>query len=108
MFAGGAIGRVDVTRSATVAGRLTTFLTPCRRKTGVRLHPSRPYFFGPDSRGESRDGVIAYGYTAGLGIDIALMPNVFVRAEWEYIHFAPVMDVDIYVNTVRAGVGVKF
>ena len=108
VFAGGAIGRVNVTRSATVAGVRVDVPDVVPPEDGGPIAPLPPAPFGPDSRGESRDGVIAYGYTAGLGLDIALMPNVFVRAEWEFIHFAPVMDVDIYVNTVRAGVGVKF
>jgi opacity protein-like surface antigen len=47
-----------------------------------------------------------YGYSGGLGIDMMLFANLFVRAEWEYMRFtAPV---DTTVNTVRAGIGYKF
>src|ERR1700754_134662 len=47
-----------------------------------------------------------YGYSGGLGIDMMLFANLFVRAEWEYMRFtAPV---DTTVNTVRAGIVYKF
>ena len=47
-----------------------------------------------------------YGYSGGLGIDMMLIANLFLRAEWEYMRFtAPV---DTTVNTVRAGIGYKF
>jgi len=39
---------------------------------------------------------------------VALLPNVFVRAEWEYIQFFPVQDFKIHIATGRVGVGVKF
>jgi outer membrane immunogenic protein len=102
------VGRVNVVRNATVAYVREDIPDVVAPEDGGPITPEAPFFFGPQSRGENRDGVFAYGYTGGLGIDIALMPNLFVRAEWEYIQFAPVMDVNIYVNTVRAGAGLKF
>ena len=107
VFFGGAVGRADTIRSATISYR--------RRDIPDNVVPPAPpitpepdFNFGPQTRAETREGVFAYGYTAGLGIDIALMPNVFMRAEWEYIQFLPVQDFRIHMNTVRAGVGVKF
>lgn len=47
-----------------------------------------------------------YGYTAGLGVDVALYAGLFLRAEWEYIRFTSAIDTNI--NTVRAGLGYKF
>ena len=52
--------------------------------------------------------MFAYGYTAGLGLDVIVLPNVFLRAEWEYVQFFPVQDVKIHLNTARVGVGIKF
>jgi opacity protein-like surface antigen len=108
VFAGGAIGRVDVRRTASVAYVREDIPDVVAPIDGGPLTPQAPFFFGPETRGENRKGVFAYGYTAGLGMDIAIMPNLFFRAEWEYIQFAPVMDVNIYINTLRAGLGFRF
>ena len=103
-FAGAALGRVDVVRSATVAYNrhdipdVTNPVTP----------PLPDYNFGPETRTERKDGVFAYGYTAGLGLDVLVLPNVFLRAEWEYVQFFAVQDVKIHLNTGRVGVGIKF
>lgn len=47
-----------------------------------------------------------YGYAAGAGVDVMLLGNVFLRAEWEYLKFTS--PVDVSVNTVRGGIGMKF
>ena len=52
--------------------------------------------------------MIAYGFTAGLGIEVAVMQNLFVRAEWEFIEFPNVSDFRVQANSVRAAVGMKF
>jgi len=31
-----------------------------------------------------------FGWTAGAGIDFLIMPNVFLRGEYEYVSFAGV------------------
>jgi opacity protein-like surface antigen len=104
MFGGLAVGRADVTRSATVAYRRTDIpdaATP-------PITPLPDFYYGPVTRTDASNGVFAYGYTAGLGIDIAVTSNMFLRAEWEYIQFAPFQDINVSLNTGRAGLGVKF
>jgi|SRR5579872_480470 len=49
---------------------------------------------------------LIYGYSAGLGVDIALVAGLFMRAEWEYIRFTD--QIDTSVNTVRVGLAYKF
>ncbi len=50
-----------------------------------------------------------FGYTAGVGVDWALMQNVFLRAEYEYINFGSFYDLnDCTFRPVRLGAGVKF
>jgi outer membrane immunogenic protein len=106
-FAGLALGRVDVSRSATVGYRRqdNPDIVP---PPGTPITPEPDVFFGPVTKTEVRESVVAYGYAAGLGMDVALMPNVFLRGEWEYIQFNPVQDYKIHLNTFRAGLGVKF
>jgi opacity protein-like surface antigen len=106
-FLGAAVGRVDISRSATVAYTredIPDSVTP----PALPITPQTDYIFGPQTRSENRKGVFAYGYTAGLGVDVSLLPNVFLRAEWEYVQFFPVQDFKIHLNTGRVGVAVKF
>ena len=101
------VGRVDVVRSATVAYTRHDIPDACiapRRRQPV----TSGYNFGPRNPRRERKGVFAYGYAAGLGLDVALLPNVFLRAEWEYVQFIPVEDFKIHLNTGRVGVGIKF
>ena len=51
---------------------------------------------------------VTVGFTAGAGLDIALMENVFLRAEYQYAWFDDFNGHKFNVNTVRGGVGVKF
>ncbi len=51
---------------------------------------------------------IVYGAAVGGGLDIAVTHNVFLRAELEYIRFAPVADIVLAVAAARVGAGVRF
>jgi outer membrane immunogenic protein len=92
-FVGVAVGRADVSRSATV-----NLVNPA-------FGPA-PYF--TDSDLLSKLGDFAYGYTAGLGLDICLMSNLFVRAEYEYVQFGAFNEIKAHIHTARVGAGVKF
>ena len=50
----------------------------------------------------------AYGLTTGIGVDVGLTPNIFVRGELEYIYFAPVQGIQISLTSARVGAGFKF
>lgn len=102
-FAGLAIGRADVRRSATVTYTRTD--SPDDPGTNPPL-PS--VTIGPTTRSEVANGVFTYGYAAGLGVDVALMPNLFLRAEWEYVRFTSFEDINASFNTARAAIGLKF
>jgi opacity protein-like surface antigen len=49
-----------------------------------------------------------YGGAVGLGVDVLLTNNLFVRAEWEYVQFQPFEGFNLNVNSVRAAAGAKF
>jgi opacity protein-like surface antigen len=103
-FAAAAIGRADTVRSATVAYQrvdIPDIVDP-------PITPQPTFNFGPQTRAEAKYGAIAYGYAAGLGLDVAFTPNIFMRAEYEYLQFLPVEDVIIRLHTFRAGLGFKF
>lgn len=98
LFGGVALGQANINRRADY-GLFYQFV-------GDPAHPKPD--LGPFSRGitDTANAHFIYGYSGGLGVDIMLFANLFVRAEWEYLRFtAPV---DTTVNTVRAGIGYKF
>src|SRR3954468_14715970 len=98
MFGGVALGQADINRRADVQ--------LAYRYVGTQ-NPRLPDILPPpDSLTDNANAHFLYGYSGGLGIDMMLFANLFVRAEWEYMRFtAPV---DTTVNTVRAGIGYKF
>ena len=87
------IGRFDSAVSATVTDVQTGALTGT---------------FGPVTQTDAKTDVIDAGFVTGLGMDVAVMPNVFLRAEWEYIIWAPVNSIKSTLNTGRVGVAVRF
>jgi outer membrane immunogenic protein len=94
VFAGGALGNADITRSVRVTDALST------SQLG-------PFAQVPDlTSNDTEHNHLVYGYTAGVGVDINLIGCLFMRAEWEYTRFTATVDTSI--NTVRAGLGYKF
>jgi outer membrane immunogenic protein len=92
---GGAVGRFDYSSTAS--------LTDSQTQGGGA--PS-VYTAGPIS--ESKNNAIIGGFVAGLGMDIALTPNVFLRGEYEFVGFAKVNGVNNSLSTGRVGLGVRF
>jgi outer membrane immunogenic protein len=111
-FAGLAVGRADVSRFTTLAGSTKTVTPPPTIGIGGISIPGVPVT-GPldlprDPQVQAQNGVIAYGFTAGLGIEVAVLNNLFVRAEWEFVEFPNIRDMRVQANSVRAAVGLKF
>jgi opacity protein-like surface antigen len=106
MMAGLAVGVVDYSRSATV--NLTgTDVSPSAQDPNDGI-PPRPGYTLVDSRTDAKNGAIAFGYMFGAGIDIGLLPNLFVRGEYEWVQFIPVGGIEIQTNTFRTALALKF
>jgi outer membrane immunogenic protein len=86
---GFAFGRADITRSVQID------LT----ENGI------PMDF---AMSETRKGRFIYGWSAGGGMDVLVMPNIFVRGEVEYISFAQAQGIEAQITTARLGAGFKF
>lgn len=96
-FIGAALGRADVSRTAqvTVAGF---------DNIGANLPP-----YGlAQTATEAKNGDFAYGYATGLGVDICVIQNVFVRGEYEFVRFGDFNDLKTHIHTIRAAAGFKF
>jgi opacity protein-like surface antigen len=97
VFGGAAFGRADITRTAAYALDY--------QYVGTQV-PPLPNYAGAASASDVQKGSFVYGYAAGLGLDMMLYSNLFVRAEWEYMRLTSAVDVSI--NTARLGLGYKF
>jgi outer membrane immunogenic protein len=118
-FAGIALGRADVTQSARASATYTDWVNTCTTTLGVVscafqpvLIPGttvplvRPLSFAPQS--SSQSGKFVYGGAGGLGLDMVLTSNVFVRLEWEYLLFQPIDGIHANVNSLRTALGFLF
>jgi outer membrane immunogenic protein len=96
---GAAVGRFNyaTTATTTVSGNSPTILPPNNT-------------YGPvtDVQTNAKNGAITAGFVVGLGMDVAITPNVFLRGEWEYVGFAPISGIRTGINTGRVGVGLRF
>jgi opacity protein-like surface antigen len=90
---GFALGRADISRSATAVGTETS---------GAIV---TPFAF---SASESRKAAFIYGWSAGGGVDVMLMPNLFLRGEYEYTAFTKIQGIEARISTARFGAGLKF
>jgi outer membrane immunogenic protein len=90
-FVGVALGRANINISETT--------------TLVQASPSGTFVF-PGTNGTN--GEWLYGMTGGVGLDVALTPNIFVRGEYEFVQFQQVAGTTIELNTARIGAGFKF
>lgn len=113
-FAGVAVGRADISRSASMGGTLQDdySVSDLYSVGGTIVSVSRPvqdvYTLTPGSQGDNKSGVFMYGWTAGLGMDVALTQNIFLRGEWEWVQFTSVDGININLSTVRGALGAKF
>jgi opacity protein-like surface antigen len=99
-----AVARADVSRSATVF----TIRRDFPDAEDPPLVPIPDEVIGPNSRAEEKNGGFYAGYAAGLGADVAVLPNVFLRGEWEIVHLPNIKGMSITLNSLRGGIGMKF
>lgn len=103
-FTGVAVGHANVNIAATVFGQENPQNQPCT-PAGPATPVCVPFSFTGTA---GKNGEWLVGFTFGGGLDVALTRNVFLRAEYEYVQFAPIANLVVDVNTVRGGLGVKF
>ncbi|MGH6664184.1 MAG: outer membrane protein, partial [Pseudolabrys sp.] len=85
---GGAVGRFNYANSATVHNVGTP-------PAGSPILP----FDTLDTDSSAKNNAVVGGLLGGLGVDVSIFANVFLRAEWEYVAFAPVGGIRANMNT---------
>ena len=101
-FAGVALGQANINR------RADTYLY--YQYVGSAVPPLPNIGPSTNSLTDNANSHFIYGLAGGLGVDVMLYAGLFLRAEWEYLHFSSSDNttVNATVNTVRAGLGYKF
>lgn len=95
---GAAVGRFNYSNAATLTDVQTDVTTPPGTLIGT--------FTG--SASDAKNNAFAMGFVTGLGMDVQVMPNLFLRGEWEFVAFAPVGGIRTSMNTARVGLGARF
>ncbi|WGR72587.1 MULTISPECIES: outer membrane beta-barrel protein [unclassified Bradyrhizobium] len=110
MFAGAAVGRMDVSRTVTsnVTLRQDTTTTDIFGNTTVTSVGPNPVPAQSQTQGQHRTNAFAVGWVAGLGLEYCLWEGLFARVEYEYVKFSPVMNTSVTLNNARVGLGYKF
>ena len=60
------------------------------------------------TKAEAKQNAWIFGWTVGVGLDYLVLPNVFLRGEYEYVSFAGVSGTKASINTARVGAGYRF
>ena len=110
IFGGLALGRVQISRSATLDVTKHDLYTVTAGGVTFPMDVSTPGNATPTPSSKTEGGAdaIAAGYTVGLGTEMLVAGNLFLRAEWEYVQLMKIHDVAFSVNTARAGIGYRF
>lgn len=67
--------------------------------------PCIPFSF---SENDNRSHAFIYGWAVGGGLEVMVMPHVFLRGEYEAIAFSPISNITAITQTARLGAGFKF
>jgi outer membrane immunogenic protein len=110
MFAGAAVGRMDVSRTVTsnVTLRQDSTVTDGFGNTITIIGTTFPVPTQSQTQSQHRTNNFVVGWTAGLGLEYCLWGGLFARVEWEYVKFSPVMNTSVTLNNARLGLGYKF
>ena len=92
---GFALGRIETERRADVFGTYAPLATPTLT-TPFALSASDP------------KTVYSVGYAAGAGVDVAIVPNMFLRGEFEWVQFTNVNDMKVNLVTGRVAAALRF
>jgi opacity protein-like surface antigen len=109
-FGGLAVGRMDVYRNVTSATTLRQDVTikDAAGNSFVVTGPTNTIASMTTSATQERTNNFVPGWTAGLGFEYKVWGDLFVRAEYEYVRFVSVENVNVALNSARAGIGYKF
>jgi len=87
---------------------------PANRIHRILPRPTQPTVTPPIcvlftfAKSEEKRNAWLFGWTVGVGLDYLVLPNVFLRGEYEYVSFAGVSGTKASINTAWLGAGYRF
>jgi opacity protein-like surface antigen len=60
------------------------------------------------TQSQAKSQAFIYGFSGGLGLEVALTPNIFGRADYEYIQWQRFWQIASGLHNARLGLGVRF
>jgi opacity protein-like surface antigen len=97
-----ALGRADVALAVSCS---------CQEKTPNPIPPGVGFINSVDfsfSQSQADKTSYLWGLTAGVGMEWALTPNIFARADYQYIAWQQVTQITSYIQMSHVGLGVRF
>jgi opacity protein-like surface antigen len=91
---------------STITPEQALALAPTRW-SARRPTSATPPAFATHTATEIKKNALAFGYAIGAGVDVALMPNLFLRGEYEFVGL-PISHMQISLHNFRVGAGLKF
>jgi len=102
-FAGFALGRGSYSVSSEISGQQSSATPPAL--PCVVSTTCVDYDF---ANATAKSSTLLYGFAVGGGFDMAITQNIFVRAEYEFMQFAPFANITATISSARVGAGFKF
>jgi opacity protein-like surface antigen len=104
-----AFGRADMAVSTTVHVTQTDPNTLVPNPNSPPIPPFIPKVTKFSlTQSNSKDGAYLYGFSAGVGTEVALTDSIFARGEYEFIDFQRLWQIATIMHNFRLGLGVKF
>jgi outer membrane immunogenic protein len=97
-----ALGRADVSLAVSCS---------CRELTPNPKPPPDGFISSVDfsfSQSQANKTSYLWGLTGGVGIEWALTPNIFARADYQYVAWQQVTQISSYIQMSHVGLGVRF
>ena len=103
--AGFAIGQMSYSKFATVSYPSPIYSIPATIPPPTQPPPTPAPF--SQSKSEGQNNAFSIGYTAALGVDFMIMPNMFLRGEYELVAL-PMARMNMMVHNARVGAALKY
>lgn len=98
-----ASGRADVAVAVSCA---CVQLTP-NKTPPPQFDPNQTVDFS-FTNSTGKNSAYMWGYSGGGGLEWALTPNIFARADYEFIQWSPISNIHSHLNIAHLGLGLRF
>ena len=77
-------------------------------KNTSQIDPTKPPVDFSFTNSTGKSSAYIWGYSGGAGLEWALTPNIFARADYEYIQWSSISAIRSHLNIAHLGLGLRF